>query len=387
MNLDPRVEHHLAHWRQAGLLTDAQVAELRAATPPPHSPVSVAAVPWVRWGLVALGGGLLLAGLILVMAENWGRIPAFGKLGGWLAIYLGLLGSVQRAGRVTDRPLIAESLAFVAGGWLFGGIALVSQIYHLNSRPANGFWFWLALALPLCWALPWRAPTLVVFTAIVSALTAEVAAVSGWLAATSALGPWLWLLIPCLAAGAVSFLPQPARYLPNVVGFWWVCVSQLFLLFLGGQQSLDSSDLGAAWWVAGLGLLVTLAVPQRVLPAAWSGLEARAIVVLSLLPWALLGESYEIGDGLDVIAIGVSWVTQLGVAFLLIRAGANSRRALWVNLGFLAILAGLVVRYFDWFGEYLEGGAMLALTGILILVIVGSLERQRRRTLASGGEP
>ncbi|MDX1996421.1 MAG: DUF2157 domain-containing protein [Thermoanaerobaculia bacterium] len=387
MSLDPRVEHHLAHWQQVGLLSDAQVAELRAASPPDRAPTATAAVPWVRWALVVLGGGLLLAGLILVMAENWARVPAFGKLGGWLAIYLSLLALVQRAGRVTERPLIAESLAFVAGGWLFGGIALVSQIYHLNSRPANGFWFWLALALPLCWALPWRAMTLVVFVALVSALTAEVAAADGWLAATSALGPWLWLLIPCLAAGAVSFLPQPAQFLPNVLGFWWVVVSQLFLLFLGGEQILDRSDLGAAWWVAGLGLGVTLAWPRRVLPAAWSGLESRAIVVLSLLPWVLLGEHYEIGDGLDVIAIGVSWVTQLAVAFLLIRAGAASRRALWVNLGFLAILAGLVVRYFDWFGEYLEGGAMLALTGVLILVIVGALERQRRRTLTAGAEP
>lgn len=53
----------------------------------------------------------------------------------------------------------------------------------------------------------------------------------------------------------------------------------------------------------------------------------------------------------------------------------------WVNIGYVAVLAGVVVRYFDFFGDFLEGGAALALTGVMLLFIVFALEKARRRSL------
>ena len=84
---------------------------------------------------------------------------------------------------------------------------------------------------------------------------------------------------------------------------------------------------------------------------------------------------------LDSIAVGVSWVVQIAVAILIIRAGARSASREWVNQGYVALLAGVVVRYFDFFGDYLEGGTALALTGVVLLFIVYALEKARRRTL------
>jgi uncharacterized membrane protein len=52
-----------------------------------------------------------------------------------------------------------------------------------------------------------------------------------------------------------------------------------------------------------------------------------------------------------------------------------------VNLGYLALLAGILTRYFDFFGNYLQGGMALTLTGGVLLIILYVLERSRRRTL------
>jgi uncharacterized membrane protein len=79
--------------------------------------------------------------------------------------------------------------------------------------------------------------------------------------------------------------------------------------------------------------------------------------------------------------VGLSWIAQVVIAVLVIRAGARRGSESWVNLGYLALLAGIVTRYFDFFGDYLRGGTALALTGCLLLFILYALEKSRRRTL------
>jgi uncharacterized membrane protein len=95
----------------------------------------------------------------------------------------------------------------------------------------------------------------------------------------------------------------------------------------------------------------------------------------------LLGSQYDSGSWLDRVAVGIAWIVQLAVAVLVIRAGARSGSESWVNLGYLALLAGILTRYFDFFGDFLEGGAALALTGLLVLFVLYALEKARRRTL------
>jgi len=102
---------------------------------------------------------------------------------------------------------------------------------------------------------------------------------------------------------------------------------------------------------------------------------------LTLLPWSILGAQYDKGAIVDGIAIGLAWIVQIAVAILVIRAGARTGSRTWVNLGYVGVLVGVVVRYFDFFGDFLEGGAALALTGVLLLFVVFTVEKARRRTL------
>ncbi len=384
MNERKVLDRHLAVWRDAGLVLPEQEARLRAASEPLLSSEGVA---WTRLALALLGGGLVLAGLVLIVAENWEAIPRWGKLGGWAVLQIGFLFGAVETGRRFERPYLAEAFTLLAGGWVLAGIALVSQIYHLNSRPANGIWLWLLLILPAAWLLPRRATAAVAFVALGAALIAEVVDPLSLVAAKDFGSPWLWLAIPLLAIFAVSWLPHPASTLRGWVGALVFVASQFFLLALGlsgMSHLLRENDVGQAWVLVGLGLAAAFVWPARVLPPAWGNQGARGFLVLSLLPWVVLGlAALGVGsDPLNLLAVGIAWVTQILAALLVIRASNQSGSAVWVNLGFLALFAGILTRYFDLFGDYLEGGAALALTGTLVLVVLAILERARRRTLA-----
>jgi len=377
MSRDRKIlERHLRHWQEAGLVSVEQAENLRLASASLERGKTSGIL---RRALALLGGGLVLAGLVLIVAENWQALHRFVKLGGWAVLQFLFLGAAHRLGK--RWPHFAEAFALLSAGWVLGGIALVSQIYHLDSRPPNGIWLWMLLVLPAVWILERRATVAMVFIALVAALALEVEAKDSWVHATTAEGPWLWLAIPWLGAAAVSFLPRGLPTLRERVGSWAFAAGTFFLLVFGAMQELDRSDLGRAWILAGASLTAALLVPARVFPAAWDAATGRAFVLMTFLPWIVVGARYDGGAIVDRVGVGLAWIAQLGVAALAIRAGARAGSRAWVNLGYAALLAGILTRYFDFFGDYLEGGAALVLTGLLLLFVLYTLEKARRRTL------
>jgi len=373
------LERHFRHWREEGLLSAELESSLRESS---GQLVNRATSTVVRTALGGLGGGLLLAGLILVVAENWEALHRSLKLGGWALLQLAFLLCAHQLGRARPgRPALAEAMSFVSGGWMLAGIALVSQIYQLDSRPPNGIWLWLALVLPAAWLLERRAVAAVVFIALVWGFALETGQIDSIFRADRGDGPWIWIGIPLLAAGLASFLPTSARFLREWTGLWTFVAGNVFLLVLGASQDLDRSDLGRGWWLAGAGVLLGIAIPDQCLSRAWDSLTSRLVVASTFLPWILLGSRYDAGLILDELAVGLAWIVQLVIAILAIRAGARRGSESWVNLGYLALLAGILTRYFDFFGDYLEGGIALALTGTLLLFILYTLEKARRRTV------
>lgn len=373
------LERHFRHWREKGLVPAELEVQLRSAS---DELAKGSAGRVMRTALGGLGGALLLAGLTLVIAENWEVLDRGVKLAGWGILQVGFLFAAYHLGRLfPDRPALAEALTLVAGGWVLAGIALVSQIYHLDARPPNGVWLWLVLVLPAAWLLERRAVSAVVFVALVAGFTLETAQNDSWVHAREASSPWLWLAIPLLAAALASWLPRAASFIGDWVGAWSFVAANFVLLVFGTVQELDRSGLGRAWGLAAPGLLLAVALPERVLPRAWDALTARLVLAATLLPWIVMGSRYERGALLGELAVGLSWIAQLAIAVLVIRAGARGESESWINLGYLALLAGILTRYFDFFGEYLQGGLALALTGGLLLFILYALERARRRTL------
>jgi len=143
----------------------------------------------------------------LIIAENWEGLHRSLKLGGWALLQLAFLLFAYQLSRVwPDRPALAEAMSFVAGGWMLGGIALVSQIYQLDSRPPNGIWLWLVLVLPGAWLLERRAVTAVIIIALVCGFALEVGQIDSIFRADRVDGPWIWIGVPLLAAGLASYL-------------------------------------------------------------------------------------------------------------------------------------------------------------------------------------
>jgi uncharacterized membrane protein len=372
------LERHFEHWRKAGLLSPDLETGLRQAS---AELLDRSTSGIVRRALAGLGGGLLLAGLVLLVAENWEGLHRGVKLAGWAALQGALLLLAQDFGRrFPERPFLAEALTFVAGGWALGGIALLSQIYQLDARPPNGIWLWLALVLPAAWLLERRAVAAVVFVAIVAALTLEAGQNDTVFRVARADGPWIWIGLPLLAVALTSCLPGGVGSIREWAGVWIFGAANLFLLAFGAAQHFDRSDLGGGWWLAGPGLLLAFALPARLLPSAWGPSSGR-LFFNALLPWALIGTRFDGGVLVDQAAIGVAWIAQLALAVLAIHAGARAGSTAWINLGYLALLAGILTRYFDFFGDFLRGGAALAMTGALMLFVLFALEKARRLTL------
>ena len=78
----------------------------------------------------------------------------------------------------------------------------------------------------------------------------------------------------------------------------------------------------------------------------------------------------------------LSWLTLFLLDLGLIRAGVFSGRESWVNLGVGMIALNVVTRYFDLFGNMMDGAALFMGSGALILGGGIYVERQRRRLLA-----
>ena len=375
------LDRHFRHWREQALLGPELEVHLREAS---RGLARSRAGSVVRTALGLLGGALLLAGLILVVAENWPALPVWLKLSGWVVILALVLLGACVSERSDARSALGEGLALVACGWTLGGIALVSQIYQLDARTPNGIWMWLALVLPAAWVLRSRAVSVAIFVALTCALALEAGASDSLVFARHPEGPWLFLAIPWLAASLVSWLPRPWTALRGWVGAWSFLAAQGFLLVLGAIQAGDRSGLWRAWILVVPGLLAALLFPRRLFPESWDATTARLFAAGTLVPWLILGAQYDATSMKDIIGVTVAWLVQPALAVLVIRTGARGGSRGWVNLGYTALLIGIVTRYFDFFGRYLEGGTALIGTGIVLLAVLYLLERSRRRTLRKG---
>lgn len=137
-----RLKPEVDAWVRDGLVTREQADRILDRYPREARNLWLAA-------LVVIGSVLCLGGIILLIASNWQEIPALVKLTGLLVLLIGstVLG-VETARR--RGPAVASECGFLGAAVLpLLGLALISQIFHLEGRPTTLVATWAIAIAPL----------------------------------------------------------------------------------------------------------------------------------------------------------------------------------------------------------------------------------------------
>jgi uncharacterized membrane protein len=351
--------------------------------------------------LSSVGGALLALGVILVIASNWEDIGDWVKIGGLLVLLLAAYGAGWALKvRPGGYPRIGESLLMVGSILFMAGIALVSQIFHLDGRLATALLiWWLGIVLvPLLTGS--RGAQLVSLVAFLSWLGTELYTADSPLRIVAILDnldndhAWITGFAYASGVGLALFLLglglRQSRFdlFAGMHEKWGLLVLHAGLYVLGfTRHSGNWSQADAIPRVAWLpGLLLAAAL----LGAAALAWRRRPAELRRLSPWLALALIPTVGvlAGSELNDDGWLWsiLAWVGLFLLdlgLVRTGVESGREGWVNLalGFLGI--NILTRYFDLFGTLLDGGVLFLTSGAIILAVGIYLEKKRRRLLSS----
>lgn len=373
-----------------------------------------------------LGGALIGAGVILLVAHNWdnlGRATRTALAFAPLVVAIGLGGWVMARRR--NSAAWCEGVATFWALTIGSTISLVAQIYHIHGDPARFFLTWILLGLPIVYLLRSSLAACLYF---IGATTW--AGCSAWpIGGTSPLWYWPlvglamphvfalwrsdrdqwraaltgWVLAACLCVGTASSLE-------NAYDGAWIAAypGLLALMYLAGVRWF--ADAATVWhrpWqtigAVGLGvvaLMLTYDWPWRdiyrlyvwrsergmitgnlvaaLLPIAAvcvAAREARAAnwekldrVVVGLAP--LLGV---VGYAVSIFAITALpqalfnvYLLALGVGALV--SGIRTNLLGRVNAGLLALSSLIIARFFDSDLTFLARGAAFLLVGAGFLV-------------------
>lgn len=346
--------------------------------------------------LSTVGGVLLALGVILIIAANWENIGDWVKIVGLVVLLVGTYGA-GRALRESS-PKAGEAL-LMAGCILFlAGIGLVSQIFHLNARPASGLMIWwlgIALVPVVSGSRGAQLVSLVAFFSwigmelgtkgspfrIVADLSDDEAVFTGF--------AYFALLGLALFLHGVGLRRGRSNPFAGMHEKWGLLLLHAGLYLLGFLRHVaddwgTTDGLPTVFWLPGLALALAVAGTGL---WAW---RRRPAELKALAPWlglplvplvaVLLG--IELNDGGWLWSI-LAWLGLFVLDLVLVRVGVEEGREGWVNLAVAFLGINILTRYFDLFGTLMDGGLLFLSSGAVILAVGIYLEKKRRKLLAS----
>ncbi len=386
---EERLRHESDGWVADGLVTVGQQTALLARHPAGEGGGKFLAV------LATVGGALVLAGVGLLIGSNWQDI------GDWTKI-LGLLALLVAANFVGWRclispgrwPRLGDACLMLGAGLFLAGIALVSQIYHLNARPATGMLvWWLGIA-----AVPWltgsKGAQFLSTGALLTWLGWEMNTPGSWLALANTSRWWddtfahiTVLTLLTLAVWLAGLGLRGTRYtmfagMHETWGAALTCFGIYLLGLVRHDWNLRDREIHAIA-LPPLALGGVLVLITGWLAGRQSRRELQALASwfgLALVPLVAVYLQWDIGEGGWLWSM-LAWCALFGLNLCMVNLGLTTGRASWVNLGIGFIALNILTRYFDLFGTMLQGGLFFILSGALVLVLGIFLERKRRELL------
>jgi len=369
-------EHLTRRWQNAGLIDGALARRIIAWEASRRRPIW----PWALGGTGALAIAL---GIMAIVGANWDDIPAWIKLSVDLALNSACAVAVYvfwRAGR----DWLRELSALLLFGLVLSGIALIGQLYQLQSEPWNALVLWLVLCTPFL--------ALTAVTRLTGAIWA-IAVVTTWFSAESAISLMLGQLgLLGWKDGILSYLPACGLIVAaSLRGLWPPARKQAdFLLKLSlATLILACSVLSAVSWLKGgnslnpLGSIIVaaLATIAAALACRFGPVQPARLPIL-----LVLGASFAAWTAGAYVAYATGTRGDLERALLFIVywmvLGAIAAQVGWRSLFGTAIAAvglRLLVLYFEAIGGLTATGLGLLGGGVLCLALAAIGWRLVRR--------
>jgi len=384
-------EHYARKWQGAGLIDAPAVERILAWEARRRQPV------WL-WAVTGIGALAIALGVMAIIGANWESIPDGLKLGVDLAVTTLCAGAVFVSWRRVHvwRREIASFLLFAL---VLAGIALIGQVYQLQSEPWRAMVLWLALCTPFL--------ALTTFTRFNGAIW-TVAVVTVWFMLHEPVysvlarlhvvvaGHQYWdsgyfislqaYLAACgmiVVAAARDFWP-PARRQADLI-------LKLALAGLVTACSLAAAfswrtEADAAPWGAIIAALLATAVAGAAYWPGRRGTERRLVLALlgaSLVVWiaALVvgGSDAKARDLYRALLFIVYWAAIGGLAA---RVGWRG----WFGFAFTMVGLRLLILYFEAIGGLTATGLGLLGGGVLCIALAAIGWRLTRR-VAPGSAP
>lgn len=370
----------------AGVVTTDQAAAIEAMHPEREG----AAGRRFLAVITMLGGALCVIGLALIISANWQEIHRWVKIIALVLLMAGAYGGGYRLHQAGGNfPRLGAAL-LMAGCVMFPlGIALVSQIFHLDGRPGDAVLVWIAGIVAIPFLTRTRGTFFVLLLAGYAWLCIEATAPDGRLvleAGSPRSGPLsLGVVMLCgslVLYWAASLWREAWREFAEMQQAWplMVICATVYAAGFAHKNAWGSHDallagptaiaIGAAMLAAG--------IAARRNWNAWRMLSPW--LILAAVP-ALIAFGGFLGPGARTACAVASWVTLVVLNVFMARAGLAEGRPWLVNTAIAFIALNLFTRYFDIFSSMLDQGLMFLVSGVVVLGVGWYLERKRRALL------
>jgi len=374
-------ERFARRWQRAGLIDEDAVRRIVAWEAAHRRPVwlwAVAGLGWL-WAVAGLGALAIGLGVLAVVGANWESIPAWLKLSVDLGVTALLAWAVFFFWR-RDLVWPCEISALLLFGLVLSGVALIGQVYQLQSAAWHALVLWLVLCTPFL--------ALVTRTRLIGIIWA-MAVVTTWFAADDALAD-LFMQISILPPDSGSMwstdtLPKLMTYLPacgliaiaSIRRLWAPTRGQgkllLQLSFAGltvatSLSSVLEQDIVAYRGALAAGLVATVVAGIALLAGGTFAQRRGSLTFLgvSFVAWAVglfpLGDGKLTPDVARALLFIAYWSTLCWLA------AQNGWRGLFA-IAFTMVGLRLLIFYFEAIGGLTATGLGLIGGGVLCLAL------------------
>jgi len=359
------VERLIERWQRDGLIDAETASKLNADLEKRASVFSLGSV------LATLGGLLLGAAVIMLVAANWQEMPRLMRIGLiFVLIWASYLGGAWRQVR-GDK--LFPPVCYIVGAASFGaGLALVGQMYHLSGDIHSAAIYWSVGVLISAFLL--RAPVLAAFGAAVACFY-----LSTYVFDTSSYDDltYRWVGPLLLAFGVAAALFTRSRHAAHL----WAMFSIGWALLIYAER--ENNTVLVLMLIVGIGLILAdgfaHATMQRLTrfahPLAAYGLLLALLSLVTLQLNQMFSYS-SISAGLDRDIVYSIFILALAIGAIAV-AGRNNGGLR--SIAYAAFSIQVLYLAFETVGTMIGTSGFFLTAGILVLLLAAFVRRMENR--------